>query len=110
MTNCVILVAALLTAGRCLAQDVTGIVLPATLHWTVTTNWIAAGQVRTLMGWTGDKDPNITTYFERGDITSNLIATVTWKGTSSSVVVETIQVGTAKRSYTISEPKRVYNP
>jgi hypothetical protein len=80
----------------------------ARLEWTVTTNWAAAYQTRTLMGWTGDKDPNVTTYHENGTIQSNLVAYVEWKGKVSSVVIETIYVGTVNRSYTLSEPTRVY--
>lgn len=82
--------------------------IPAKLEWTVTTNWAAAYQTRTLMGWTGDKDPNVTTYHETGTIRSNLVAYVEWKGKVSGVVVETIYVGTTNRSYTMSESVRVY--
>lgn len=82
--------------------------IPARLEWTVTTNWSAAYQTRTLMGWTGDKDPNVTTYHETGTIQSNLVAYVEWKGKVSGVVIETLYVGTTNRSYTLSEPTRVY--
>lgn len=81
--------------------------IPARLEWAVTTNWSAAYQTRTLMGWTG-KDPNVTTYHETGTIQSNLVAYVEWKGKVSGVVIETIYVGITNRSYTLSEPTRVY--
>ncbi len=85
-------------------------VIPATLRWSIVTNWSdSPWQTRTLMGWTGDKDPNITTYHEEGIIRSNLIAFVEWKGVTSSVVVETVFIGTTQRSYTIqTETKRIY--
>jgi hypothetical protein len=82
--------------------------IPARLEWTVTTNFAAAYQSRTLMAWTGDKDPNVTTYYETGPIQSNLVAYVEWKGKTFCVVVETICIGTVHRSYTMSESVRVY--
>ncbi len=82
--------------------------IPARLEWTVTTNWTPAYQSRTLMFWTGDKDPNVTTYHETGMIQSNLVAYVEWKGKVFGVVVETVHVGTTNRSYTMSESVRVY--
>jgi len=82
--------------------------IPARLEWTVTTNWSAGGEMTTLLYWTGDKNPNVTTYYERGTIQSNLVAHIEWKGRVSSVVIETIYIGTTNRSYTISEPTRIY--
>jgi hypothetical protein len=104
-------IAGLLFAGVTLfggGQD-TPKTIPARLEWTVSTNWVATHQIRTLMDWTGDKDPNVTTYHETGLIQSNLVAHVEWKGRVSRVVVETICVGITNRSYTMSESVRVYH-
>lgn len=84
--------------------------LVAFLQWTVTTNWHSAGQSRTLLAWSGEgKDPNTTTYYENGTISSNLIALVTWKGKVSGVVIESIPFAITNRSYTLkTEEYREY--
>ena len=81
--------------------------VPARLEWIVTTNWVEAYQTRTLLFCTGLEDSNVTTYHEMGTIQSNLVAYVEWKGKMSSVVIETIYVGTTNRSY-ILKTMRVY--
>lgn len=82
--------------------------IPVTFGWMVTTNWSPAGVTTTLLGWNGEgKDPNITTYRETGNVQSNLVATVEWKGKAFDVVVESVFVRSIHRSYVISN-ERVY--
>ena len=87
--------------------DLSKPVIMATLQWNVTTNWHQTHTTRTLMAWTGDQDPNITTIHEAGIIQSNLIACIEWKGKISAVTLETVHVGTLHRSY-VEKKVRVY--
>lgn len=76
--------------------------IPAQLVWTVTTNWSEGGQSRTLMAWDGNgPDPNITTFYEHGVVSSNLVAFITWKQQTFGVTVESIPFAWTNRSYTV---------
>lgn len=83
--------------------------LGADLHWVCDTNWAHSHSTRTLMAWSGDRDPNITTYYESGSIVSNLIATLSYHGKHHGVVLETKQIGSMLRTYKMQEQK-VYGP
>lgn len=77
----------------------------AILNWVVQTNWADAGASRTLLGWSGGPDPNVTTYYETGTTLSNLIARFDWKGESRGIVLESVVVGITNRAYTLSEQR-----
>lgn len=77
----------------------------AILNWVVQTNWTDAGAARTLLGWSGGPDPNVTTYYETGTTLSNLIARFDWKGESRGIVLESVVVGITNRAYTLSEQR-----
>jgi hypothetical protein len=95
--------------GTLITNDLTP-KIEARLQWVVVTNWADANySMRTLMGWTGDKDPNITTHFEQGTLCSNLMAVVNWKGQPKDVLLESIPFSTMTRSYILkTTTERVY--
>ena len=82
--------------------------IPARLEWMVTTNWLYEYRENKQLAWTDLEAPTVTTYHEIGTIESNLVAYVEWKGKVSSVVLESILVGTTNRVYTMSKPTRIY--
>ena len=84
--------------------------IKAKLSWNVTTNWHSTYQTRTLMGWYGGVDPNITTYYESGTVSSNLVATINWKNEKKTIVLESIQLYDLARSYTIQNQRICTDP
>lgn len=86
--------------------------LPATLKWEVRTNWTDMGySAKTAMWWNGQgEDPNIETHFERGTVTSNLIATVTHPDGHAAVLLKSHTIGVCERAYTWSKPQKQYGP
>jgi len=82
--------------------------LRAPLAWTIVTNWADANySMTTAMAWTGPNNPNVTTHFEHGTVSSNLIATIVWKGRTNTVVLESLPFTRLTRSYT-TRLQRVY--
>lgn len=67
-----------------------------TILISLTTNWTDTGSSRTLM-W--PEEANITTHYERGTVTSNVIGVYDWAGESKSVVLYSMPIGEMTRSY-----------
>jgi hypothetical protein len=73
--------------------------------WRVETNWVDTGIASmTLMFRTpGQPDPNVTTYEQRGTVTSNLVLRVTYDKAVKEVVLKSEYVAYLSRGYTIKE-------
>jgi hypothetical protein len=72
----------------------------------LSTNWHETHQTSTLM-W--PPESNIITHHEAGEVTSNLIARITYKDTARDTTLESTLVGFCYRSYTIGPPEKKYS-
>ena len=88
---------------------------PAVLRWEMRTNWIDANLVvgETPLVFNGmEWEPQTawTTCYETGRVTSNLIATIEWRGKTYTTVLEEQPIGNVQRKYRLETVRKYLEP
>ena len=79
----------------------------ATLRWQLATNWQDSGVG--IASTTQAITPQNFRHIENGVISSNLIASLIWKGKTNEIILESTNLHVIQRTYQIN-PVKVYDP